>query len=148
VRRTDAHVRTDAGVRPCGHPMSVRTRCCVRADATVCADGPMPAWSRPHGRESVRTVACLSARSRPRGCAYVRTNVSPFARTHGCVRADASVLPPCNFIMDATVRLSHGRPSGHRPTVRPSVIVRVTTLLILSLRMPSIRNLGACYTVL
>jgi hypothetical protein len=54
------------------------------------------------------------------------------ARTHGRVRADASVLPPCNFITDATVSLSHGRPSGHRPTIcpsiRPSVIVRVTTL--------------------
>jgi hypothetical protein len=38
-----------------------------------------------------------------------------------CVCADASVLPPGNFITDATVRLSHGRPSGHRPTVRSSV---------------------------
>jgi hypothetical protein len=35
------------------------------------------------------------------------------------VRADASVLSPGNFIMDATVRPSHGRPSGHRLTVRP-----------------------------
>jgi hypothetical protein len=35
------------------------------------------------------------------------------------VRADASVLPPGNFITDATVRPSHGRPSGHRPIVRP-----------------------------
>jgi hypothetical protein len=40
------------------------------------------------------------------------------ARTHGRVRADASVLPPWNFIMDATVRPSHGRPTGHRPSVR------------------------------
>jgi hypothetical protein len=41
-----------------------------------------------------------------------------------CVRTDASVLPPSNFITDATVRLSHGRPSGHRPIVRPSVCYR------------------------
>jgi hypothetical protein len=38
-----------------------------------------------------------------------------------CVRADASVLSPGNFITDATVRLSHGRPSAHRPIVCPSV---------------------------
>jgi hypothetical protein len=35
---------------------------------------------------------------------------------------------PGNFKTDATVRPSHGRPCGHRPTVRPSIIVRVTTL--------------------
>jgi hypothetical protein len=46
-------------------------------------------------------------------------------------RADASVLPPGNFITDATVRPSHGRysasksrtsqrPSSDRPSVRPS----------------------------
>jgi hypothetical protein len=39
-----------------------------------------------------------------------------------CVRVDASVLPPSNFITDATVRLSHKRPSGHCPTIRPSVL--------------------------
>jgi hypothetical protein len=53
---------------------------------------------------------------------WVRVNV-------GCVRADASVLFPDNFITDPTVRPSLGRLSGHRPTVRSSVIVRVTTLL-------------------
>jgi hypothetical protein len=31
-----------------------------------------------------------------------------FARTLGCVRENASVLPPGNFITDATVRPSHG----------------------------------------
>jgi hypothetical protein len=35
---------------------------------------------------------------------------------------------PGNFKKDATVRPSHGRPHGHRPIVRPSVIVRLTTL--------------------
>jgi hypothetical protein len=49
-------------------------------------------------------------------------------RGHARDRADASVLPPGNFITDATVRPSHGRPSGHRPTVCPSAIARVTTL--------------------
>jgi hypothetical protein len=48
------------------------------------------------------------------------------------VRADASCFIPGNFKKDATVRLSHGRPRGHRPIVRPSVRpsenVRVTTL--------------------
>jgi hypothetical protein len=29
-----------------------------------------------------------------------------------------------NFITDATVRPSHGRPYGHRPTVRPSIRYR------------------------
>jgi hypothetical protein len=33
-----------------------------------------------------------------------------------------------NFKKDATVRPSHGRPRGHCPTVRSSVIVHVTTL--------------------
>jgi hypothetical protein len=50
--------------------------------------------------------------------------VSSSVRTHGRVCVDASVLPPRNFITDATVRLSHRRPSGHRP------FVRVTTLLL------------------
>jgi hypothetical protein len=45
------------------------------------------------------------------------------------VRSDASVLSPGNFITDATLRPSHRRPNGHRSIVRPSVIVRVTTLL-------------------
>jgi hypothetical protein len=45
------------------------------------------------------------------------------------VRTNASLFTPCNFITDATVHPSHGRPSGHRPSVRPSVIVCVTTLV-------------------
>jgi hypothetical protein len=44
------------------------------------------------------------------------------------VRADVAVLPPGNFKKDATVRPSHGRPRGHRPIVRPSENVRVTTM--------------------
>jgi hypothetical protein len=43
------------------------------------------------------------------------------ARTHGRVCTDASCFTPGNFKKDATVRLSHGRPHGHRPIVRPSV---------------------------
>jgi hypothetical protein len=37
---------------------------------------------------------------------------------HTRVRADASVLAPGNFMMDTTVRPSHERPNGHRPSVR------------------------------
>jgi hypothetical protein len=67
-------------------------------------------------------------RVHPRGRTWVRANGLSSARTHGYVRADASNLPPGKFKKDATVRQSHGRPRGHRMTVRPSVIVRVTTL--------------------
>jgi hypothetical protein len=53
-------------------------------------------------------------------------------RTLGCVRADAPCFILGNFKKDATVRLSHGRPRGHRPSVRPSVRpsenVRMTTM--------------------
>jgi hypothetical protein len=49
-------------------------------------------------------------------------------RGHARVRTDASVLYPGNFITDATVRRSHGRPSGHHLSVylsvRPSVRYR------------------------
>jgi hypothetical protein len=34
------------------------------------------------------------------------------------------------------VRLSHGRPRGHRPIVRPSDNVRVTTLLVVAGQHP------------
>jgi hypothetical protein len=61
--------------------------------------------------------------------AFARTQLVS-ARTQGCVYTDASVLSPDNFIMDTRVRLSYGRPSSHHPIVRPSVIVRVTTLLV------------------
>jgi hypothetical protein len=54
------------------------------------------------------------------------TNAS--VRTRPSVRADAHILSPCNFIMDATMCLSHGQPSGHRSIVHPSVIVHVTTM--------------------
>jgi hypothetical protein len=76
----------------------------------------------------VQAYASASARTHCRGCSRVRADASASARAHCRVRADASVLPPGNFKMDATVRPSHGRPHGHRPTVRPSVIIRVTTL--------------------
>jgi hypothetical protein len=66
--------------------------------------------------------------------------LASMAQTHRHVRADAHCFIPGNFKKDATVRPSHGRPRGHRPTVRPSVRlsdcpfvrpsenVRVTTL--------------------
>jgi hypothetical protein len=37
---------------------------------------------------------------------------------------DASRFTLGNFITDATVRPSHGLPSGHRPSVRPSIRYR------------------------
>jgi hypothetical protein len=59
----------------------------------------------------------------------VRADASASVRTHVRVRADASVLPPGNFKKDTTVRPSHGRPRGHRLTVRPSVRPSVRPLL-------------------
>jgi hypothetical protein len=79
---------------------------------------------RPRGRwiASVRThLVCADT-------AHVRADAGVHPHGHARFRADASVLFPCNFITDALVRPSHGRLSGHHPTVRPSVIVRVTTL--------------------
>jgi hypothetical protein len=72
---------------------------------------------------------CLDA-TRPSGLQTVSAGeggggMSAFARTVGCVHADVSVLRPCNFITDATVHPSHGRPSGHCPIVCPSVRLSV-----------------------
>jgi hypothetical protein len=63
-------------------------------------------------------------RPRPRPARTLGASV----RTHH-VPADASVTPG-NFKKDATVRPSHGRPRGHRP----SVIVRVTILLCIKVQ--------------
>jgi hypothetical protein len=57
---------------------------------------------------------------RPCGRVFASARMQLFARTRPD-RADASVLPPCNFITEATVRPNHRRPSGHRPIVRPPV---------------------------
>jgi hypothetical protein len=76
-------------------------------------------------REAEREGGSASARTH--GCVHADTLAS--ARTDRWVRADASVLPLGYFISDGTVRPSYRQPSGHRPTVRPSAIVRVTTLL-------------------
>jgi hypothetical protein len=51
------------------------------------------------------------------------------ARTYGRIRADAPCFIPGNFKKDAIVRPSRGRPRGHRPIVRPSENVRVTTMI-------------------
>jgi hypothetical protein len=72
---------------------------CICADAHVCADVGV----RPRGRtRSAWTRVC------PRG---------------------RMCFIPGNFKKVATVRLSHGPPRGHRPTVYPSVIVRASTLV-------------------
>jgi hypothetical protein len=72
---------------------------------------------------SAQTVDCVrrgGGRGGREGMrASARTPMS--ARTLGRVRVDASVLSLGNFITDATVRPSHGRPSGHCPSIRPSV---------------------------
>jgi hypothetical protein len=67
---------------------------CLRTPYVVPCHGLDAA--RPRGRERVRADAC----SRPCG---------------------RECFTPGNFKKDATVRPSHGRPRGHRPTVRPSV---------------------------
>jgi hypothetical protein len=80
----------------------------------VCADAVL----RPRERAvSAWTLGCIrtDAEGRLRG-PWVAS-----VQTHKGVRADASVLSLGNFRTDATMRLSHGRPSGHRPTFRPSV---------------------------
>jgi hypothetical protein len=51
----------------------------------------------------------------------VRTNAWSRPRGHAHVRTNAPCITPGNFKKDALVRLSHGRPRGHRPIVRPSV---------------------------
>jgi hypothetical protein len=60
----------------------------------------------------------------------VRADSSASAQTHGRVRADAPCFTLGNFKKDATVRPSHRRPRGHRPIVRLSENVRVTTLVL------------------
>jgi hypothetical protein len=57
-----------------------------------------------------------------------RGRVFASAQTHRRIRTDAHCFIPGNFKKDATVRPSHGRPRGHRLTVRTSENVRVTTL--------------------
>jgi hypothetical protein len=63
------------------------------------------------------------------GRVHVRSDGLAFARMQGCVCTYASRFTRGNFITDSIVRPSHGRPSGHRPSVRLSIIVRVTTLV-------------------
>jgi hypothetical protein len=71
----------------------------------------------------------------------VRADALRFVRMHARICVDASIYPRGNFKTDATVRLSHRRPSNHRPrpsvhpSVRPSSFVRLTTLLLPCLRM-------------
>jgi hypothetical protein len=75
---------------------------------------------RPQGRGKGRE----GGGGRGEGRGERREGMSVSART-GRVRADTSVLPPGNFIMDATVRPSHGRPNGHHPIIRPFVRYRL-----------------------
>jgi hypothetical protein len=76
-----------------------------------------------HVRADALRVHADAARPRRREAGRARGagGGSWSAQTHACVRADALIYPRGNFIMDARVRLSHGRPSGHRPSVRPQL---------------------------
>jgi hypothetical protein len=76
------------------------------------------AWTR-HVRVEAASPRMLDCVRTDAPCPCGRWVASP--RTYRGVRADTSILSPGNFITDATVRPSHGRPSGHHPTVRPSV---------------------------
>jgi hypothetical protein len=64
----------------------------------------------------------------PRGRTLASAQTPMSARTHCRVRTDALCFTLGNFKTDTTVRPSHGRPHGHRPIVRPSENVRMTTL--------------------
>jgi hypothetical protein len=65
-------------------------------------------------------------RPRRRSHAFVRTEPTS-ARTRlgphrqAGIHAEAAIYPRGNFKTDAVVRLSHGRPSSHRPCPRLSV---------------------------
>ena len=54
----------------------------------------------------------------------VRTNGLMSALTHRRICVGATVLSPSNFITGATMHPSHGRPNGHRPSIRLSVHYR------------------------
>jgi hypothetical protein len=96
--------------------------CCVHADtlARPCR-ASVGVWGEGGGEGQGGADARLCPHGR-RG-ASARTG----SRLHGRER-----LTPDNCITDATMRPSHGRPSGCRssvcPSVRPSAIVRMTTL--------------------
>jgi hypothetical protein len=77
-----------------------------------------------------------AAFARTLGC--VRTDALMSARTQGRVCMDAPIYPRGNLITGATVRPSHGRPSGHRPIVRPAVRPSI-------LNRP--RDNPACYSI-
>jgi hypothetical protein len=113
-------VRADA---PCAHGRLTAiapTQLAFVPDA-LC---PRGRWTAPALTPLVRTDAAhvrADAGVRLRGLTCARTDVGWRPRGHTCVHADASVLCRGNFITDAIVRPSHGRLSGHRPTIRPSV---------------------------
>jgi hypothetical protein len=82
---------------------------------------------RPRRYTRVRADASVFARTRAcsRGRERVRADASVSVRTYRRIRTNASVLPPGNFVTDATMRLSHGGPSSHCPTVRLSIRLSV-----------------------
>jgi hypothetical protein len=61
------------------------------------------------------------SRLRPQGRGRGGRGGEGMSASASCVCTYASVLSPGNFITNAIVCPSHGRPSGHRPTIRSSV---------------------------
>jgi hypothetical protein len=50
----------------------------------------------------------------------------PSTQAQACIRADVTIYLLGNYIMDATVHLSHGQPSNHHRC--PRLSVRLATL--------------------
>jgi hypothetical protein len=69
----------------------------------------------------------LHGHCRLRGCTHTFVRAGPASARPKCIRVDMVIYPLGNFRMDATVILSHGRPSSHCPHPRPSV--RLTTVV-------------------
>jgi hypothetical protein len=105
---------------------------CVRTDASA---RPRRASEGYGGEGEGEGQGGADARLCPLGCMVASTRTRRCPRGRACVRADTSVLPPGNFITDSTVRLSRGQPIGHRLSVHPFAIVRVTTLPIFGRRL-------------
>ena len=92
-------------------------------------------WHPRCGRSSP-TNTYVRAKLQTRACIYTKSRMqrsvrADRSRLHRRVPASTQMLvfnPLGNFKIDATMRPSHGRSRGHFPSIRPSIIVRVTTL--------------------
>jgi hypothetical protein len=128
--RTHPSVLADMGVRVDAPPSRVVTRTITdgrtdgRMDGRTMAAGASVTWTHysvlfevtwDKTLASARMLGCVHTDAPcPCGCQHIRVDAS--ARPCGC-----ECFTLGNFKKDATVRLSHGCPCGHRPTARPSV---------------------------